>query len=58
MWRGIGWLALDLVAGIPQPYFVNYPKITNIFKNVDYHPKVREFVRKTYPLNYNRDCIR
>jgi len=54
IWRGIGWLASDLVAGIPQPYFVNYPKITKIFKNVDNHPKICEWVRKTYPSHYNR----
>ena len=57
IWRGIGWLASDLVSGIPQPYFLNYPKITKIFKNVDKHPKIREWVRKTYPLNYNRGYI-
>ena len=57
IWRGIGWLASDLVAGIPQPYFVNYPKITKIFKNVDNHPKICEWVRKTYPSNYNRGYI-
>ncbi len=57
IWRGIGWLASDLVAGIPQPYFVNYPKITKIFKNVDNHPKICEWVKKTYPSNYNRGYI-
>jgi len=57
IWRGIGWLASDLVAGIPQPYFVNYPKITKIFKNVDNHPKICEWVGKTYPSNYNRGYI-
>ena len=57
IWRGIGWLASDLVAGIPQPYFVNYPKITKIFKNVDNNPKICEWVRKTYPSNYNRGYI-
>ena len=57
IWRGIGWLASDLVAGIPQPYFVNYPRITKIFKNVDNHPKICEWVRKTYPSNYNRGYI-
>ena len=57
IWRGIGWLASDLVAGIPQPYFVDYPKITKIFKNVDKHPKICEWVRKTYPSNYNRGYI-
>ncbi len=57
IWRGIGWLASDLVAGIPQTYFVNYPKITKIFKNVDKHPKIYEWVRKTYPSNYNRGYI-
>ena len=57
IWRGIGWLASDLVTGIPQPYFVNYPKITRIFKNVDNHPKICEWVRKTYPSNYNRGYI-
>ena len=57
IWRGIGWLASDLVTGILQPYFVNYPKIAKIFKNVDNHPKVREWIRKTYPPNYNRGYI-
>ena len=57
IWRGIGWLASDLVAGIPHPYFVNYPKITKIFKNVDNHPKICEWVRKTYPSNYNTGYI-
>ena len=57
IWRGIGWLASDLVEGIPQPYFVKYPKITKIFKNVDNHSKISEWVRKTYPLNYNRGYI-
>ena len=57
IWRCIGWLASDLVAGIPQPYFLVYPKITKIFKNVDNHPKISEWVRKTYPLDYNRGYI-
>ena len=57
IWRGIGWLASDLVAGIPQPYFVNYPKITKLFKNVDNHPKICDWVGKTYPSNYNRGYI-
>ena len=57
IWRCIGWLASDLVAGIPQPYFLKYPRITKVFKNVDNHPKIAEWVRKTYPLNYNRGYI-
>ena len=57
IWRGIGWLASDLVTGIPQPYFVNYPKITKIFKNVDKHPKISEWIKNTYRLNYNRGYI-
>ena len=57
IWRGIGWLASDLVAGMPQPYFVNYSKITRVFKNVDNHPIICEWVRKTYPSNYNRGYI-
>ena len=55
--KEVGWLASDLVEGIPQPYFVNYPKITKIFKNVDNHPKICEWVRKTYPSNYNRGYV-
>ena len=57
IWRGIGWLASDFVAGIPQPYFMNYPKITKLFKNVDNHPKICDWVGKTYPSNYNRGYI-
>lgn len=48
MWRLLGWLISGIIDGIPTTIVDNYPKLKNIHTNVHYHPKVQEWMLKTY----------
>ena len=48
MWRLLGWLISGIIDGIPTTIVDNYPKLKNIHTNVHHHPKVQEWMLKTY----------
>ena len=48
MWRLLGWLISGIIDGIPTTIVDNYPKLKNIHTNVHQHPKVQEWMLKTY----------
>ena len=48
MWRLLGWLTSGIIDGIPPSIIDNYPKLKNIHYKVHHHPKVQEWMLKTY----------
>ena len=48
MWRLLGWLISGIIDGIPTTIVDSYPKLKNIHNNVHHHPKVQEWMLKTY----------
>ena len=48
MWRLLGWLISGIIDGIPTTIVNSYPKLKNIHTNVHHHPKVQEWMIKTY----------
>ena len=48
MWRLLGWLISGIIDGIPTTIVDSYPKLKNIHTNVHHHPKVQEWMLKTY----------
>ena len=48
MWRLLGWLISGIIDGIPTTIVDSYPKLKNIHTNVHQHPKVQEWMLKTY----------
>ncbi len=48
IWRLLGWLISGIIDGIPTTIVDNYPKLKNIHTNVHHHPKVQEWMLKTY----------
>ncbi|PPR79890.1 MAG: hypothetical protein CFH01_00099 [Alphaproteobacteria bacterium MarineAlpha2_Bin1] len=54
IWRLMGWLSSGELDGVPNDILSNYPKIRDICINVDNHTKIKAWVKKTYPNEYNR----
>ena len=48
MWRLQGWLKSGMLDGNPKNIFANYPKLNNVHAEVHKHPKVQEWMLKTY----------
>ena len=54
IWRLMGWLTSGNIDSIPLDIIKNYKNISKICKLVDTHPKINEWIKKTYPKNYIR----
>ena len=48
MWRLLGWLTSGIIDGIPTSVVDDFPKLKNIHHQVHTHPKVQEWMLKTY----------
>ena len=48
IWRLLGWLKSGMLDGIPKDICDNYIKLNNIYTEVHKHPKVIEWMLKTY----------
>tara|TARA_B100000029_G_scaffold226469_1_gene224266 strand:- start:1331 stop:1975 length:645 start_codon:yes stop_codon:yes gene_type:complete len=48
MWRLLGWLTSGRIDGIPTSIVDDFPKLKNIHHQVHTHPKVQEWMLKTY----------
>ena len=48
MWRLIGWLTSGIIDGIPTTIINDFPKLKNVHHNVHHHPRVKEWMIKTY----------
>ena len=48
IWRLLGWLTSGIIDGIPTSVVDDFPKLKNIHHLVHTHPKVQEWMLKTY----------
>ena len=48
IWRLIGWLTSGIIDGIPTTIVNDFPQLKNVHYNVHHHPKVQEWMMKTY----------
>lgn len=48
IWRLLGWLKSGMLDGISKDICNNYPKLNNVYTEVHKHPKVQEWMLKTY----------
>ena len=54
IWRFMGWLTSGNIDGIPLDILKDHKNISKICLLIDIHPKVNEWINKTYPKNYVR----
>ena len=54
IWRVLGWFTSGLLDGMPKDLLTDFPKIKRVCLAVDQHPKVQEWIGRTYPKNYVR----
>ena len=55
IWSLMCWLTSGKIDGIPVNIIQNFKNISNICLAVDRHPKVNEWVKKTFPENYPKN---
>ena len=48
VWRLLGWLKSGILDGVPKNICDNFTKLNNIHLEVHKHPKVQEWMLKTY----------
>tara|TARA_B100000579_G_scaffold148154_1_gene120168 strand:- start:575 stop:1231 length:657 start_codon:yes stop_codon:yes gene_type:complete len=48
IWRLTGWLSSGIIDGVPKSILISFNKLDNLKKEVDRHPKVKEWMLKTY----------
>ena len=48
IWRLLGWLISGIIDGIPTSIIDDFPKLKNVHHQVHTHPKVQEWMLKTY----------
>jgi glutathione S-transferase len=48
IWRLLGWLTSGIIDGIPTSIVDDFPKLKNIHHQIHTHPKVQEWMLKTY----------
>ena len=53
-WRLLGWVSSGMIDGIPTDILSGFPKVLQVCRGVDNHPKIQEWVKKTYPESYVR----
>jgi glutathione S-transferase len=54
IWRLMGWLSGGILDGIPTDIIKSFPRISRVCRAVDAHPKIQEWVTRTYPKDYVR----
>ena len=52
IWRMIGWLISGNLDGVPSDILKSYKNISKICLSTESHPKVNEWINKTYPKTY------
>jgi len=48
IWRLLGWLKSGMLEGIPKNICDNFTKLNNVHSEVHKHPKIQEWMHKTY----------
>ncbi len=54
IWRLLGWLSSGNLDGVPTDLIRAFPRISRVCRAVDEHPKIYEWVARTYPKDYVR----
>ena len=54
IWGLMGWITSENIDGIPLNILKYHKNISSICLLVDKHPKINEWIKKTYPANYLR----
>jgi glutathione S-transferase len=54
IWRLMGWLSCGILDGIPTDLIRAFPRISRVCLAVDEHPKIQQWVARTYPKDYVR----
>jgi glutathione S-transferase len=52
IWRLMGWLTSGMIDYLPTNLIAPFPNLKRVCLNVEKHPKVIEWVKKTYPEDY------
>ena len=52
IWRLMGWLTSGMIDYLPTSLISPFPNLKRVCLNVEKHPKVIEWVKKTYPEDY------
>lgn len=55
IWSFICWLTGGKIEGVPKNIINKYKNIYKVCIEVDKHPKVNEWIEKTFPKNYARN---
>jgi glutathione S-transferase len=51
-WRLFSWLTSGVIDHIPADLLAPFPKLCRVCKKVGEHPKVLEWIGRTYPKDY------
>ncbi len=49
IWRLLGWIISGKLEYVPTTLLNTFPKLTKLYKNIDSHPKVQEWMLLKYP---------
>ena len=52
IWRLMGWLTSGMIDYLPTNLIAPFPNLRKVCSNVEKHPKVIEWIKKTYPEDY------
>ena len=52
IWRLMGWLTSGMIDYLPTNLIAPFPNLKKVCSNVEKHPKVIEWIKKTYPEEY------
>jgi glutathione S-transferase len=52
IWRLLGWIISGKLEHVPTTLLDTFPKLAKLYKGVDSHPKVQEWISLKYPKKY------
>ena len=52
IWRLLGWIISGKLEHVPTTLLDTFPKLEKLYKGVDSHPKVQEWISLKYPKKY------
>lgn len=52
IWRLMGWFTSGMIDYLPTDLLAPFPNLKRVCSNVEDHPKVKEWTKRTYPENY------
>ena len=52
IWRLLGWIISGKLEHVPTTLLDTFSKLTKLYRRVDSHPKVQEWISLKYPKKY------